>query len=77
MRVAKSEADSAVIRAKPDNAVMSVILIRELRLLHCRSTDRHYTPKCNHEEMDQTIARRSLHTVHSGEKGKPRLRMCD
>ena len=49
-----------MLRAKPDNAVMSVILIRELRLLRCRSTDRHYTPKCNHEEMDQTIVRRSL-----------------
>ena len=28
----ESEADSAVLGAKPDNAVMSVILIRELRL---------------------------------------------
>ena len=50
-----------MLRAKPDNAFMSVdFLICELRLLRCRSTDRHYTPKCNHEEMDQTIVRRLL-----------------
>src|ERR1700686_1370787 len=41
---AKSEADSAVLRAKPDNAVASMILTGEILLLSCRSTHQRLPP---------------------------------
>src|SRR3954466_9649019 len=64
MTSATSEADSAVLRAKPDNAVSSMILIGELLLSSCGSTNRRgCTPRVVTKRLPTPLHRRLIHMV--------------
>jgi hypothetical protein len=73
--LAKSEADSAVLRAKPDNAVASMILIGELLLSSCRSTHRRHPPKRNQERWTEPLHGGLIPTLHLVGKSIPRFRI--
>jgi hypothetical protein len=60
--LAKSEVDSAGLRAKPDYVLASMILIDELLGSSCRPTHRRLHPKPNRREMDGPLHGRCVET---------------
>src|ERR1043166_4025408 len=76
MTPAKSETNSAIVCAKPANAVAPVVIIDELLLFLSPLNASAVIPKRSLREMGQAIAQRLILTRPLAEKSPPRFRPC-